>query len=187
VAKARRRPTAAGERSPGSRAETGRWLGHGLIPLHAVRHNAQTRRPPYCLVCLVPIDSRAVTSVKRALILVVDDEEAVRELIADVLGGHGYEVEMARDGDDALRLCEQGRYDLILSDLRMPKMDGAALYRALQEKYGLAMPRMIFVTGQAHALDYAGFLGVAAVPVLAKPFTVEDLRKAVTQVLGMGS
>jgi CheY-like chemotaxis protein len=46
---------------------------------------------------------------------------------------------------------------------------------------------MIFVTGQAHALDYAGFLGVAAVPVLAKPFTVEDLRKAVTQVLGTGS
>lgn len=128
-----------------------------------------------------------MTSVKRALILVVDDEEAVRELIADVLGGHGYEVEMARDGDDALRLCERERYDLILSDLRMPKMDGAALYRALQEKYGPAMPRMIFVTGQAHALDYAGFLGVAAVPVLAKPFTVEDLRKAVTQVLGMSS
>jgi CheY-like chemotaxis protein len=119
--------------------------------------------------------------------LVVDDEEAVRELIADVLGGHGYEVEMATDGDDALRRCEQGRYDLILSDLRMPKMDGAALYQALHNKHGSAMPRMIFVTGQAHALDYAGFLGMAAVPVVAKPFTVEDLRKAVTRVLGTGS
>jgi CheY-like chemotaxis protein len=124
---------------------------------------------------------------RRALILVVDDEEAVRELIADVLGGHGYEVELATDGHDALRRCEQGRYDLILSDLRMPQMDGAALYQALQDKYGSAMPRMIFVTGQAHALDYAGFLGMAAVPVVAKPFTVEDLRKAVTQVLGTGS
>jgi CheY-like chemotaxis protein len=119
--------------------------------------------------------------------LVVDDEEAVRELIADVLDAHDYEVEMAADGHDALRLCEQGRYDLILSDLRMPKMDGAALYQALQAKYGPAMPRMIFVTGQAHALDYAGFLGIAAVPVLAKPFSVEDLRKAVTQVLGPGN
>ena len=128
-----------------------------------------------------------MTSIKRALILVVDDEEAVRELIADVLGGHGYEVEMATDGDDALRRCEQGRYDLILSDLRMPKMDGAALYQALHNKHGSAMPRMIFVTGQAHALDYAGFLGMAAVPVVAKPFTVEDLRKAVTRVLGTGS
>ena len=124
---------------------------------------------------------------RRALILVVEDEEAVRELIADVLSGHGYEVEMATDGDDALRRCEQGRYDLILSDLRMPKMDGAALYQALQDKYGPAMPRMIFVTGQAHALDYAGFLGTTGAPVVAKPFTVEALRKAVTQVLGTGS
>jgi CheY-like chemotaxis protein len=118
--------------------------------------------------------------------LVIDDEEAVRELIVDVLVGHGYEVEMASDGHDALRLCEQARYDLILSDLRMPKMDGAAFYQALQAKYGPAMPRMIFVTGQAHALDYAGFLGLTAVPVLAKPFTVDDLRKAVTHALSTG-
>src|ERR1700737_3143368 len=63
------------------------------------------------------------------------------------------------------------RYDLIVSDLRMPKMDGAALFQALRDNYGPAMARMIFVTGQAHSLDYAGFLGTAGVPVLAKPFT----------------
>jgi CheY-like chemotaxis protein len=109
-----------------------------------------------------------VSAIRRALILVVDDEADVRELIADVLVGRGYEVEMAADGAEALCLCEQARYDLILSDLRMPKMDGAAFYQALQDKYGSAMPRMIFVTGQAHALDYADFLGIASVPVLAK-------------------
>jgi CheY-like chemotaxis protein len=118
--------------------------------------------------------------------LVVDDEVSLRELIADVLVGYGYEVEMAADGAEGLRLCAQSRYDLILSDLRMPKMDGAAFYQALQDKYGPAMPRVIFVTGQAHSLDYAGFLGMAAVPVLAKPFTVDDLQKAVTQALGTG-
>jgi two-component system cell cycle response regulator CpdR len=127
-----------------------------------------------------------VSSIRRALILVVEDEQDVRELIADVLVGRGCEVEMAADGAEALRLCEQGRYDLILSDLRMPKMDGAAFYRALHDKYGPAMPRMIFVTGQAHSLDFAGFLGMTAVPVLAKPFTVADLQKAVTQALGTG-
>jgi CheY-like chemotaxis protein len=125
-----------------------------------------------------------VSSTRRALILVVDDEASLREVIADVLVGYGYKVETAVDGADALHLCEQSRYDLVLSDLRMPRMDGAALYQALHDKHGPAMPRMIFVTGQAHALDYAGFLGVTAVPVLAKPFTVDDLRKAVTQVLG---
>jgi hypothetical protein len=43
---------------------------------------------------------------------------------------------------------------------------------------------MIFVTGQAHSLDYAGFLGIASVPVLAKPFTVDGLQKIVRQTLG---
>jgi CheY-like chemotaxis protein len=66
----------------------------------------------------------------------------------------------------------------------MPKMDGAALYQALRDKYGSAMPRMIFVTGQAHSLDYAGFLGIAGVPVLAKPFTLDGLQKAISQALG---
>jgi CheY-like chemotaxis protein len=139
---------------------------------------------PRCLVYLGPVDSRAVSAIRRALILVVDDEADVRELIADVLVGRGYEVEIAADGAEALRLCEQARYDLILSDLRMPKMDGAAFYQALQDHYGSAMPRMIFVTGQAHSLDYAGFLGIASVPVLAKPFTVTDLQKAVSEALG---
>jgi CheY-like chemotaxis protein len=58
---------------------------------------------------------------------------------------------------------------LILSDLRMPKMDGAMLYQALQDKYGPAMPRMIFVTGQAYALEYAGFLDMAAAPFSPSP------------------
>ncbi len=63
-------------------------------------------------------------------------------------------------------------------------MDGAAFYQALQAKYGPGVPRMIFVTRQAHSLDYAGFLGVAGILVLAKPFTVDDLQKAVGQALG---
>jgi CheY-like chemotaxis protein len=121
--------------------------------------------------------------VRRARILVVDDEDFVRSLIVDVLANLGHQVEAASGGAEALRRCEHMRYDLIVSDLRMPKMDGAALYQALRDKYGSAKPRMIFVTGQAHSLDYAGFLGMAGVPVLAKPFTVDRLQKAVSQTL----
>jgi len=115
--------------------------------------------------------------------LVVDDEDFVRSVIIDVLATLGHQVDAASGGAEALRRCEQMRYDLIVSDLRMPKMDGAALYQALRDKYGSAMPRMIFVTGQAHSLDYAGFLGIAGVPVLAKPFTVDRLQKAVSRTL----
>ena len=124
-----------------------------------------------------------MVSVRRARILVVDDEDFVRSVIIDVLATLGHQVDAASGGAEALRRCEQMRYDLIVSDLRMPKMDGAALYQALRDKYGSAMPRMIFVTGQAHSLDYAGFLGIAGVPVLAKPFTVDRLQKAVSRTL----
>jgi len=119
----------------------------------------------------------------RAIVLVVEDEPDVRELIADVLAENGYEIEMAADGAAALQLCEERRYDLILSDLRMPRMDGAALYAALLDRHGAAMPRIIYVTGQAHSLDYAGFLAASRVPVISKPFTPEDLRNAVRSAL----
>lgn len=119
----------------------------------------------------------------RPLLLVVDDEEDVRELMVDVLAAHGYAVAAARDGIDALRLCQQARYDLILSDLRMPRMDGAALFQALQRQYGSTRPPVVFVTGQAYSPDYAGFLATASVPVVSKPFTADDLRKVVAHAL----
>jgi len=122
-------------------------------------------------------------SAPRVRILVVDDEDFVRSLIVDILTDLGHQVDAASGGAEALRRCEHTRYDLIVSDLRMPQIDGAALFQALQDKFGPAMPRMIFVTGQAHSLDYAGFLGIAGVPVLAKPFTVDALQKAVSQTL----
>jgi CheY-like chemotaxis protein len=124
-----------------------------------------------------------MVSARRARILVVDDEDFVRSLIVDVLANLGHQVDAASNGAEAIRRCEHTRYDLIVSDLRMPKIDGAALYQALRDKFGPAMPRMIFVTGQAHSLDYAGFLGIAGVPVLAKPFTVDGLQKVVSQTL----
>ena len=65
----------------------------------------------------------------------------------------------------------------------MPNMDGAALYEELRLRYGSTMPRMIFVTAQAHSLDYAGFLSATSVPVLPKPFTVDGLRTTVRRVL----
>ena len=110
----------------------------------------------------------------RAIVLVVEDEPDVRELIADVLAENGYEIEVAADGAAALQLCDERRYDLILSDLRMPKMDGAALYWALQLRHGSAMPRIIYVTGQAHSMDYAGFLAASRVPVISKRAVPSD-------------
>jgi CheY-like chemotaxis protein len=66
-------------------------------------------------------------------------------------------------------------------------MDGAALYQELRLRYGSTMPRMMFVTAQSHSVDYARFLRATSVPVLAKPFTVDGLRTAVSRALAEGA
>jgi CheY-like chemotaxis protein len=73
-----------------------------------------------------------MVSVRRARILDVDDENFVRSSIVDVLANLGHQVDAASNGAEAIRRFEQMRYDLVVSDLRMPKMDGAALFQALR-------------------------------------------------------
>src|SRR5215467_12528385 len=80
-------------------------------------------------------------------ILVVEDENSLRELIANILLLDDHEVDTARDGVEALYRIEQRTYDLIISDLRMPNLDGPGLHKALLERYGQDLPRVIFVTG----------------------------------------
>jgi len=116
-------------------------------------------------------------------ILVVEDESSLRELIANILLLDDHEVDTARDGVEALYRIEQRTYDLIISDLRMPNLDGRGLHKALLERYGQDLPRVIFVTGHAEAEDFVPFLAETGDPVLTKPFSVEDLRTLVQWVL----
>jgi CheY-like chemotaxis protein len=117
------------------------------------------------------------------LILVVEDESNLRELIAHILLLDDHEVDTARDGVEALYRIEQRLYDLIISDLQMPNLDGPGLHDAMRERYGQVLPRVIFVTGHAEAEDYMPFLARTGDPVLTKPFSVEDLRTLVQWVL----
>jgi CheY-like chemotaxis protein len=75
-----------------------------------------------------------------ARILVVDDDPHVRAIAADTLTLSGHEVDAAPDGVDALYLLKQHAYDIIMSDLRMPILDGPGLYRALQRHYAALLP-----------------------------------------------
>lgn len=117
------------------------------------------------------------------LILVVEDESSLRELIANILLLDHHEVDTVRDGAEALYRIEQRAYDLIISDLQMPNLDGPGLYTALRKRFGEALPRVIFVTGHADADKFVPFLAETGDPVLTKPFTVEDLRTLVQWVL----
>ena len=103
----------------------------------------------------------------------------VRDAVAMMLRSDDHEVVTASSAADALALLERGSYDVIVSDLRIPNMDGPTFYRELKRRWPAALPPIIFMTGHASDPDSARFLRETGVPVLAKPFTPESLRQAV--------
>jgi two-component system NtrC family sensor kinase len=118
-------------------------------------------------------------------VLVVDDQTPVRELVAAVLAADGLSVETARDGADALRLLDSAkRYDLIVSDLKMPGLDGPSLYLELTRRWPDTRPQLLFISGFVDSPEYSGFLQGTQVQVLLKPFAVDDLSRAVSGLLG---
>lgn len=120
----------------------------------------------------------------RARILVIDDERAVRDLISDALNIEGHEVFTAENGKEGLDLIGQYRFDLVFCDLRMPEMDGQALYEQVQRDHPQVLKRIVFVTAQANSADYGPFLRETGIPVIEKPFTLSQLRQAVTKMVG---
>ena len=121
---------------------------------------------------------------RRACILVVDDEPLVAAVIADTLGLEGYEVEMAKNGREALQKIAARSYDLILCDLLMPDLDGVGLYRELERQQPSLLQRLAFVSGSTDVPEYANFCKRTAVTLLGKPFTLEDLLRLVQRLLG---
>ncbi len=118
-----------------------------------------------------------------ARILVVDDQKDVRELLVVVLSVVNRVVDAAENGTEALRWLERGRYDLVVSDLKMPELDGPGLYRAVLRRWPNDHPPFLFASGFADTPDYAGFLNRAHVPLLFKPFDADHLNESVRRVL----
>jgi CheY-like chemotaxis protein len=117
----------------------------------------------------------------RPKILVVDDEAIIAQLISDVLTGDGYDVDTASDGLVALACIGRCGYDLILSDLRMPGLDGLGLYRELEQSRPELVRRFVFITGTSEHTDYAGLLGGLVAPILTKPFDMSALQRVVRE------
>ena len=117
----------------------------------------------------------------RQLILVVDDEDNLRDVLVEVLRRDGHEVDSAADGAEGLRRAQERRYDLVVTDLRMPGLEGPELYRALRERY--PQQRVIFMSANTGIDEYASFLAETGEPALEKPFNLADMRQVVNQVL----
>jgi CheY-like chemotaxis protein len=119
----------------------------------------------------------------RARILVVDDEDNLRDVLVEVLKRDGHEVDSAMDGAEGFQRAEEHRPDLVVTDLRMPNLEGPDLYRAIRQRYADNPPRFIFMSANTGIEEYATFLSETGEPALEKPFNLADMRQVVLQVL----
>jgi two-component system NtrC family sensor kinase len=117
-------------------------------------------------------------------ILIIDDEPSIASGLKRLLSRDGYTVETVANGHLALTKLRERSYDLLLSDMRMPGIDGPSLYRTLERQYPHLLRRVIFLTGDTLNPETKMFLDQSAAPCLTKPCTVAEIRRAIQQVLG---
>ncbi len=119
---------------------------------------------------------------KGVRILVVDDNDWVAAALADMLRLDGHQVDTAANGDAALEKLRERTYDVILSDMRMPGLDGPGLYRELELRHPALARRFIACSAEMVSPPVRAFLEQTGVPCMGKPFTLDQVRWAVTSV-----
>ena len=116
-------------------------------------------------------------------VLIADDEESMRLLVARAIAMDGHEIVTAEDGAEALEILnrDNGASDLLLTDIKMPVMDGIALALAVARDF----PRLtvLMMTGFADQRERASGLEAIVHDVITKPFAVADIRTAVADAL----
>jgi signal transduction histidine kinase/CheY-like chemotaxis protein len=128
-----------------------------------------------------------VAAVAGGNVLVVEDEGPLREALTEVLQSLGHRVVGATTGHEALGRLRERTWDLVLLDLRLPDVDGQAVWeRALSSDPRLA-GRVVFMTGDIMSAETQGFLDEARRPFLLKPFTMEEVGRVVSEVLATAS
>ena len=118
-----------------------------------------------------------------ASVLVVEDELALANAIGEALLDAGSKVEIAGDGEEALARVRGGSYDAVICDLKMPRVSGMMIYRAIAAATPSLARRVIFVTGDVAATDAERFLAESGCRWLVKPFRIGDLLRAVRDTL----
>jgi len=118
---------------------------------------------------------------ERARILVVDDEESIRKVLATVLKEEGYAVDTAKNGKEAIRRSNVKFYNVALIDIRLPDMDGTKLLTALKE----TTPKMvkIIVTGYPTLQNAVEAVNRGADVYVLKPFKMENVLKTIREQL----
>ena len=131
---------------------------------------------------VVPAAAGAQARNGKTRVLVVDDEESIRELLQKTLALAEYDVDSAADGGTALGLLRDSKYDLLVADLKMPGMDGLTLIRQVRRLHA-TLP-VIIVTGFSSETSAIEALNLGVASYLLKPFGVPDVLSAASKALG---
>lgn len=116
-----------------------------------------------------------------ASILLADDDTALREFVQRALVADGHKVVAVDDGSEALQHLEAASFDMLVSDVDMPGLDGLTLAARVAKR--ASGPKVLLISGLGHELKRAEGLPANRVATLQKPFTLEQLRKAVRALL----
>ena len=136
-----------------------------------------------CAPAPVSPERDQIPAVPDKSILIIDDEPSIASGLKRLLSRDGYTVETVANGHLALTKLQERSYDLLLSDMRMPEIDGPSLYQTLERQYPHLLRRVIFLTGDTLNPETKRFLDQSAAPCLTKPCTVAEIRRAIQQVL----
>jgi len=118
-------------------------------------------------------------------VLVVEDEPGIARICVRTLTAEGFQVDIAVNGEIGLDMWRKKNYDLCLSDIRTPHMNGIELYRQLAGENPEAVKKFIFTTGDVLSGNVKEFLEASGRPYLPKPFIPDDLRAIVRKTLVM--
>ncbi len=143
------------------------------LPVGGASVRAPEAAPPDALPA-VPPGSRA---------LVVEDEPALGEAVAAALGDEGFAVDRAEDGEVALGRVADADYDVIICDLKMPKVDGIAFFREVSSRWPAVAARVVFMTGDVAGTEAGRFLEESGCRWIPKPFRLRDLVRVAREVL----
>ncbi len=115
--------------------------------------------------------------------LIVDDETEMRHMLREILEGDGHRIATAGSGREALERMSTETYDVILTDLRMPDLDGQSLYREIAERWPGQAAGVVFITGDTLAPALRELAGENGRPVIEKPFLPSEVRRVIAEVM----
>jgi len=117
-------------------------------------------------------------------VLLIEDDAAQRELVHHVLEPHGFEVQEASTGDAGIKQIVATAFDVLLIDLRMPKLSGEFVIQWVLANRPKLRDRILVITGDLLSPGLDAFLASVQVPMLAKPYLLSELVDAVKKIVG---